>query len=128
MTDIQVVDIAKEMAEVFGIKMDERKVLSNIKSGRAFTPVIVCNRRVTIWVDKNCVKLCENGDIDITYIYVTKQGAKDELRDTLDKLNYVEGQNEFITLTGITRQLHRALTYMKANGADYYLFSEDAHW
>jgi len=123
-----VVDLAKEVAGIFGIKIDELKVLSRISSRKAFKPVVICNRRVTIWIDNECIKLCEHDDTDITYIYVTKQGARDELRETLDKLSYVDTQDEFIILTGITRQLRRALTYMKTSGANYYIFNEDMPW
>jgi len=123
-----VVDLAREVAGIFGIKIDELKVLSRISSCKAFKPVVICNRRVTIWIDKECIKLCEHDDTDITYIYVTKQGARDELREALDKLNYVDTQDEFIILSGITRQLRRALIYMKTSGANYYIFNEDMPW
>ena len=128
MTDTQVVGMAKEMAGVFGVKIDDRNVLSRMGSHRSAKPVVVCDPRVTIWIGKECVKLREHDDIDITYIYVTKQGAEDELRVMQERLGSAGSQNEFIILTGITRQLRRALAYMEASGSEYYLFNWEMPW
>jgi len=128
LTDTQVVGMAKEMAGVFGVKINDRDVLSGMASRGSGKPVVVCAPRVTIWIGKECVKLREHDDIDITYIYVTKQGAENELRVTLEKLGHAASQNEFIILTGITRQLRRALSYMEASGLGYYVFGWDMPW
>jgi len=128
MTDIQVLNLAKDMAGVFGVKIDEGIVLNNMHSRNAIMPVVVSGPLVTIWIDRQCVKFCEHDDIDVIYVYITRQYAKDELRRAMDLLNDVNTQNEFVSLTGATRQLRRALAFMDENGSDYYVFSDEIPW
>ena len=125
MTDLQVIDLAKDVAGDFGIKIDERLILKNIRARKRVAPVVVCNRLVTICIDRQCVKLCEHDDIDIIYIYVTKRYAEKELQMILTRLTNVISQNEFVVLSDIARQLRRALAYMERNDSDYYVFNGD---
>ena len=128
MTDLQVLDLAKEVAGVFGMKIDERLILSHMHTRQQIAPVVICGPLVTIWIDRNCIKLCEHDDIDIVYIYITRQYAREELQRIMDLLSDVDTQNEFVMLTGIARQLRRALSYMKDNGSEYYVFSDEIPW
>ena len=128
MTDLQVIDLAREVAGVFGVKIDERLILSGIHLRRAIAPIAIISPLVTIWIDRQYIKLCEHDDLDVVYIYVTKQYAKEELRRTMELLSEVGSQNEFIMCSGITRQLRRALTFMEENRSDYYVFSDEIPW
>jgi len=128
MTDLQVLDLAKEVAGVFGMKIDERLILSHMRTRQQIAPVVICGPLVTIWIDRNCIKLCEHDDIDIVYIYITRQYAREELHRIMDLLSDVGTQNEFVMLTGVTRQLRRALSYMKDSGSEYYVFSDEISW
>ena len=84
MTDLQVLSLAKDMAGVFGVQIDDRLVLNNMRSGNVIMPVVVYDPLVTIWIDRLCVKFCEHDDIDVIYVYITRQYAKDELRRAMD--------------------------------------------
>ena len=128
MTDLEVLDIAKEVAGIFGVQIDERLVLGNMRSQKTLTPVVIYSTLATIWIDRQSIKLCEHDDIDIIYIYVTRQHAKEELHRTMDLLRAVDTQNEFISLLGIVRQLRRALKHMESSGADYYVLSGEISW
>jgi len=128
MTDLQVLSLAKDVAGVFGVKIDDRPVLNNMRSRNAIMPVVVYGPLVTIWIDRQCVKFCEHDDIDVIYVYITRQYAKDELRRAMDLLSDVNTQNEFISLTSATRQLRRALASMDESGSDYYVFTDEIPW
>ena len=128
MTDLQVLSLAKDVAEVFGVKIDDRPVLNNMRSRNAIMPVVVYGPLVTIWIDRQCVKFCEHDDIDVIYVYITRQYAKDELRRAMDLLSDVNTQNEFISLTSTTKQLRRALAFMDESGSDYYVFTDEIPW
>ena len=122
MTDLQVLSLAKDMAGVFGVKIDDRLVLNNMRSRNVIMPVVVYGPLVTIWIDRQCVKYCERDDIDVIYVYITRQYAKDELRRAMDLLNDVNTQNGFVSLSGAIRQLRRALVFMDNNNSDHYVF------
>ena len=128
MTDLQVLSLAKDVAGVFGVKIDDRPVLNNMRPRDAIMPVVVYGPLVTIWIDRQCVKFCEHDDIDVIYAYITRQYAKDELRRVMDLLSDVNTQNEFISLTSATRQLRRALASMEESGSDYYVFTDEIPW
>ena len=128
MTDLEVLEIAKEVAGIFGVQIDERLVLRNMRLQKTLTPVVVYSPLATIWIDRQCIKLCEQDDIDIIYIYVTRQYAKEELHRTMELLRDVETQNDFIMFLSIVRQLRRALAYMEASGENYYVLSGESPW
>ena len=128
MTDLKVLELAKEVAEVFGVKIDERLVLNSIHSHNAITPVVICSPEVTIWIDRQCIKLCEHDEIDIVYIYTTLVYAKAELRRIKGSLSGVNTQNEFIMLMGMVKQLRRAVGYMEDTGSDYFVFNDEIPW
>ena len=128
MTDFQVIDLAGEVAGVFGVKIDERLILSGMHLRKAIAPIAIISPLVTIWIDRQYIKLCEHEDLDVIYIYVTRQYAKEELRRNMELLSEVGSQNEFIMRSGITRQLRRALAFMDGSGSDYYVVNGEMPW
>ena len=128
MTDLQVVDLARNFTANFDIHIDERKVLENMRTRVAPITTIVSRGDVTIWIDRHYISFSRNDDFNVHYVYLSRTHIKEELPGIIKRLKNVKSMSDYVLLSGIKLQMRQALAAMDAGGTDDYIFFDNGEF
>ena len=127
MTDLQVLDIARVTAANLGIEFEERTVAQNMRSRGPITSIIK-HGDITIWIDRHYISFCRDDDFNENYVYLSRSQIENELPDIIKRLKNVRSMNDYVLLSGIKRQMCRALIGMNASGDNDYIFMDNGEF
>ena len=122
MTDARILNLAREVAGNLGIAVkNPQRILLNMRPKSIPITTILCNKNHTLWIDKYYIAYSKTGNLDVRYVYITRNHIKEELPE-IKKMLKKSGFTDFITLTGIQEQMRQALKVMTETGKEDYVF------
>ena len=120
MNSDEIIAIAADVARLLDIPMKRIDLISKHLNRKVPTTTILHTQDHMMWIDAHYIAVDGIGEIDLLYIYISREHISEELRSVIKLRESSENLADYGLYDNIASQLIAALKQMDATGTDFF--------